>query len=235
MSIYFDKDFLNENMMGPNVVTLLDELLMASNISFEPGMRVLDLGCGKGLTSLVLADRYDIQVFAVDLWTAATENYNRFRAFSMDQKIIPIHADALDMPFADAYFDAVVSIDSYHYFGRDEHYLDEKLAPLVKKGGIIAIAVPGLKEEFQDAIPKEMLLSWTAEDLTTIRSYEWWRNIFRQSKETEIVSIQEMACFEEPWEDWLACDNAYAISDRASMNAGAGKYMNFVSAVLKRR
>ena len=83
---------------------------------------------------------------------------------------MPIHADALNLPFADEYFDAVVSVDSYMYFGRDEKFMDTRLAPLVKKGGIIAIAVPGLKQEIHDSIPKEMLLSWTAEDLETMHS-----------------------------------------------------------------
>jgi len=41
-----------------------------------------------------------------------------------------------------------VCVDAYHYFGVEEDYLDRHLAPLVKAGGEIAVAVPGLKEEF---------------------------------------------------------------------------------------
>lgn len=47
--------------------------------AINKGMRVLDLGCGKGLTSVFLAEEFGVQVFAVDLWTTATENYNRLR------------------------------------------------------------------------------------------------------------------------------------------------------------
>ena len=83
-------------------------------------MRVLDLGCGRGLTSAYLADTFGVQVFALDLWIPATENYLRFRELGLDSRIIPLHGDAWNMPFAEEYFDAVVSIDSYHYFGRDE-------------------------------------------------------------------------------------------------------------------
>ena len=35
----------------------------------EPGMRVLDLGCGKGLSSIFLAKEFGVQVWAADLWT----------------------------------------------------------------------------------------------------------------------------------------------------------------------
>ena len=42
--MYFNKDYL----MGPNSVRLLEEML--EKYPLEKGMRVLDLGCGKGLT-----------------------------------------------------------------------------------------------------------------------------------------------------------------------------------------
>jgi len=40
---------------------------------------------------------------------------------------------------------------------------------------------------------------------------------------------------EEVWNDWLACDNKYAVNDRKSMHAGGGKYLNFIAAVLRKR
>lgn len=189
--------------MGPNAITLLEEL--AKDITLKSGMRVLDLGCGKGLTSMWLANQFDIQVFAVDLCIAATENYRRFQEKTLDHKIIPIHADALKMPFADDYFDAVISVDSYNYYGTDEQYMDKYLAPLVKKDGIIAIVVPGVKVELQGSIPKEMALSWTKEDLNTFHSCEWWESLLRKSNKVDIVTIKEMHCFNESWSDWLAC------------------------------
>ena len=60
-----------------------------------------------------------------------------------------------------------LTLYAYHYFGRDAQYMDKKLAPLLKKGGMIALAFPGLKEELGQEVPKEMLLSWTAEDIAT--------------------------------------------------------------------
>ena len=40
---------------------------------------------------------------------------------------------------------------------------------------------------------------------------------------------------EKRWADWLACDNSYAVGDRRAMEAGAGKYMNFISVVCRRK
>ena len=47
-------------------------------------------------------------------------------------------------PFEPEFFDAVVSIDSYNYFGRDPQYLGERLLPYVKSGGRIYLSIPGM-------------------------------------------------------------------------------------------
>ena len=101
--------FSKEYLMGPNSVRLLEEML--EKYPLERGMRVLDLGCGKGLTSLFLAKEADVNVFATDLWISATENNTHFNEWQVSEKVIPIHADANDLPFAEEYFDAVVSTE----------------------------------------------------------------------------------------------------------------------------
>lgn len=231
----YDKTFINQNLMGPNSMKMLEELLQS--VKLEKGMRILDLGCGKGLTSVFLAKEFGVQVFATDLWINATENYGTFKSMGLENQIIPIHADALDLPYADEYFDAIVSIDSYHYFGTEPDYMD-KLVPLVKKGGTIALAFPGVKKELNGVLPKEMMLSWAEakdEVFKTFHSVPWWKELLSKSNEITIESIQEMQGFEETWQDWLACDNEYAINDRLSMAAGGGKYMNLIAIIMKRK
>jgi cyclopropane fatty-acyl-phospholipid synthase-like methyltransferase len=235
----YDKKFINDNLMGPNSMKMLEELLQS--VKLEKGMRVMDLGCGKGLTSVFLAKEFGVQVFATDLWIGATDNYKRFKAMGVENQIIPIHVDAGDLPYADEYFDAVISIDSYHYFGIEPEFMDTKLASLVKKGGIIALAFPGVKKELNGVLPDEMMLSWAKvkdEILKTFHSIPWWKELLSKSKEITIESIAEMQCHDEAWQDWLACDNEYAefaINDRLSMEAGAGKYMNLIAIVAKRK
>lgn len=231
----YDKKFVDENLMGPNSMKMLEELLQS--VKLEKGMRVLDLGCGKGLTSILLAKEFGVQVFATDLWISATENYKTFKSIGFENQIIPIHADAGNLPYADEYFDAIVSIDSYYYFGTEPDYMD-KLAPLVKKGGTIALAFPGVKNELNGTLPDEMMLSWAQakdEVLKTFHSIPWWKELLSQSKEIEIESIQEMEGFEETWQDWLSCEHEYAINDRLSMEAGAGKYMNLIAIIAERK
>ncbi len=228
----YDKQFVSDNLMGPNALKMVEEL--TSKLNLRPGMRVLDLGCGKGLTSIFLAKEFGVQVFATDLWITATENYYRFKQVGLDKLIIPIHADANCLPYADEYFDAVVSVDAYYYFGMNETFMDEKLAPLIKPDGIIALAFPGFKKDIHANLPPEFLLSWTAEDLNTFHSCEWWHNLFSKSKKIRLESVGELSCHDECWADWLATDNPYAVRDRPSMEAGAGKYMNLISVLATR-
>lgn len=227
----FDKEFLKANMMGPNCVKLLEDI--TDHISLKPGIRVLDLGCGKGLTSIFLAREFGVTVYATDLWITATENFGRIQSFGLEDRVIPIHAEAHDLPYAHSYFDAAFTIDAYHYFGDAEDYMDLRFAPFVKPGGIIAIGVPGVKMDL-DEEPSEIAPYVTAEDFATFRSTDWWKRHLEASRLFKLERVWEFEGFDEAWNDWLACDNPYAIRDRDMIRANNGKYMNLICIIGKR-
>lgn len=81
----YDKQFVSDNLMESNALKIAEELTM--NLDLQPGMRVLDLGCGKGLTSIFLAKEFGVEVFATDLWISATENHNRFKQLGLENQI----------------------------------------------------------------------------------------------------------------------------------------------------
>jgi cyclopropane fatty-acyl-phospholipid synthase-like methyltransferase len=166
-------------MMGPNAIKILEEL--SESLELEKGVRVLDLGCGKGLTSIFLAKEYEVTVFATDLWINATENYERIKSMGLEDKIIPIHAEAHNLPFANEFFDVAISVDAYHYFGVEADYLTKHFAPLVKKGGQIAVAVPGLKQEFTNGVLAELQPYWFEDMDLTLHSGDWWYNLWKKS------------------------------------------------------
>ena len=58
-------EFLKTAMMGPNAMRVAEEL--ASHLSINENMRILDLGCGRGLSTLLLTKKYGASVFAADL------------------------------------------------------------------------------------------------------------------------------------------------------------------------
>lgn len=220
-------------IMGPNPLKLEEELLLEHNI--PAGSRVCDLGSGQGLTSVFLAREYGFTVYAADLWSEPEDNQRFFDSLGIPrQQLIPVKADATALPFEQDFFDAVISTDSYNYFGRDPEYLDEKLLPFVKPGGYIYIAVPGMKKDCHDNLPPELLLSWTPEQMDYMHDVDYWRNLLSQSRDADCLCVAEMESNEEVWADWLRQENPYAIGDRKSMNAGAGKYLNFIKIVLRK-
>lgn len=225
---------LQAKIMGPNPIKLEEELLMGHHI--PAGAVVCDLGSGQGLTSVFLAKEYGFTVYAADLWSEPEENRKFFREMGLsDEQIIPVKADAENLPFEKEFFDAVVSTDSYNYFGRDPQYLDQKLLPFVRKGGYLYIAIPGMKKDCHQNLPPELLLSWTPEQLDYMHDVAYWTEMVNRSRDAEVLSVQEMESNDEVWADWLKQENEYAVGDRKSMEAGGGKYLNFISIVLRKK
>ena len=234
LSKKYETPYFMSKIMGPNPVKLEEELLTGCRI--PRGATVCDLGSGQGLTSVFLAKEYGFKVYASDLWSDPEENRRFFEENGLtSEQIIPVKADANELPFEKEFFDAVVSTDSYNYFGRDERYLDTKLLPFVKKGGYVYIAVPGMKKDLHDDLPPELLLSWTPEQLAYLRDADYWRGIVSKSKDAETICVEQMVSNEEVWADWLKQENEYAVGDRRSMEAGGGKYLNFIKIVLKKK
>ena len=234
LSEKYDTPELMKKIMGPNPLKLEEELLKGHRI--PAGAVVCDLGSGQGLTSILLAKEYGFKVYAADLWSDPEENRRFFADMGLDEEqIIPVKADAQDLPFEKEWFDAVVSTDSYNYFGRDSAYLDSRLLPFVKPGGWIFIAVPGMKRDCHDDLPPELLLSWTPEQLDYLHDAAYWRNLVGSCRGAEVLEVSQMESNEEVWADWLKQDNEYAVGDRRAMEAGGGRYLNFIKIVLRKK
>ena len=199
----YDQQFINNNMMGPNSMWILEDV--CEHLNLESGMRVLDMGCGKGLTSIFLAQEYGVTVYATDLWITATENFERFKSMGLGDRIIPIHSEAYDLPYADGFFDVAISIDSYHYFGANDTYLPEHFARLVKKGGQFGITAPGLTRELNGKIPDSLKSVWKEDQMDeflTFRSADWWKNTWERSGLVDITSCGEIADAKAIWYEW---------------------------------
>lgn len=234
LSKKYETPELMEKIMGPNPIKLEEELMLGNKI--PDGSVVCDLGSGRGLTSVFLAKEYGFKVYAADLWSDPEENKKFFESMGLtEEQIISVKADAENLPFEKDFFDAVVTTDSYNYFGRNSGYLDEKLLPFVKSGGYIYISIPGMKKDCHDDLPKELLLSWTPEQLDYMHDAVYWKAMVEQCVGAELIEIGEMESNDEVWADWLKQDNEYAVGDRKSMEAGGGKYLNFIKIVLRKK
>ena len=225
-------EYLKATMMGPNAMRVSEE--MASYLTITKDMRILDLACGMGLSTLFLTQKYGASVFAADLWISPTENYERFKSVGIADKAIPISMDATKgLPFAHDFFDILFTVDGYHYFGDTSEML-KSLIPFVKKGGYIAVAIPGLKYEFGENVPVEMKPWWDEPEVArTIRSLDWWKNLWRETDGIEIEVVREMACHQQAWDEWLTGYIPEAAEDIPMMEAENGKYFNHIQLIAR--
>jgi len=225
---------LQETMWGPNGIRQSEEL--ASHFTITKDMRILDLGCGMGLSSLYLVQEYGAEVFATDLFADPTENYERFQSLGIADKIVPMIIDATQpLPFVKHYFDVIFSVGSYNIFGDNEEMLPE-LIPYVKKGGYIAVSIPGLKYEFGDNVPPEMQPFWDVPDVARcVRGIEWWKDLWSKAEGIKIVNISEMACHDIAWKEYLASIDPSG-EDKWTLDMMAaedGKYFNTIQMIAK--
>jgi cyclopropane fatty-acyl-phospholipid synthase-like methyltransferase len=224
-------EFLKANMMGPNAMRISEEL--ASFLNIQEGMRVLDLGCGCGLSTLLLIKKFGATVFAADLWISPTENYERFKSIGIDGKAVPVSVDATKgLPFANNYFDILFSVDAYHYFGRT-HEMLTSLTPCIKKGGYVAVAIPGWKRELLNGVPQELKPFFTGDEAESFQTVDWWSNLWSKTAGIELVNCREMNCCKQAWEEWLTSPNIYAVQDKEIMKAEDGKYFSLVQLIAK--
>lgn len=207
-SAAYDPQWLVDGCMGPNPLWLLEDL--AADLRLEPGMRVLDLGCGRGLTSVFLAREFGVTVWAADLWIAPTENLRRFTDAGVADQVFPLRAEAHELPFAEGYFDAVVSVDAYQYFGTDDLYLGY-LARFVRPGGQIGIAVPALATEL-DTVPAHLRPYWEP-DFACFHTVAWWRRHWHRTGLVEVTAARSQADGARHWQRWAEVCAAATDSD----------------------
>ena len=215
---------------GANLLWMTEWLTRAMDL--RPGMKVLDLGCGRAASSIFLHREFGVQVWATDLWFSASENMLRIRDAGIEDGVYPIHADARSLPFAADYFDAIVCIDSFVYYGTDDLYLNY-LARFVKAGGQVGIAGAGLVREIDGPLPEHLREWWTPE-LWCLHSATWWR---RHWERTGIMEIELADTMPDGWQLWLDWHRAIAPDNETEINAieaDRGNYLGYVRLVGRR-
>lgn len=206
---------------------------LAEVVDLRPGMRVLDLGCGRGASSVFLHREFGVQVWSTDLWFDVDERARRIRDAGVADEVFPVQADARDLPFPREFFDAVVGIDSYVYFGTDDLYLGY-LARFVRPGGQIGIAGAGLLRDV-DAEPPSHLRHWWEPTLACLHPPEWWARHWARSG---IVHVQHADSLDDGWRLWLQWQRAVAPDNEPeirALEADRGRYLGYVRAVARRR
>ena len=234
----YDPLWIFDNQMGPHPLWLAE--FLTQSFDLNPGMRVLDLGCGRGITSVFLAREFGVQVYAVDLWGGPDEKWQNAKLHGVENLITPVYADARDLPFAQGFFDAIVSVDSYFYFGHEDGYL-ENILKFLRPGGKIGMIVPGYMNDID--IPDYM--EEYDDGSCAWKTLLWWKNLWEK---TGLVTIDTADTLPDGCALWLRFDKALLAAENCKNGTDAttnddiellgndnGEYIGFVRLIATKK
>jgi ubiquinone/menaquinone biosynthesis C-methylase UbiE len=201
-----------------------DELLAMCHVA--DGAKVLDVGCGIGVTAQAVARERSCQVTAVDRSDAMLERAKqRAAAAGVSYRIELQHADLDRLPFSSGSFDVVIAESVLSYVGDKEAAIAE-LVRVVKPGGRV-----GINETFWIADPPaEQAAAAQALGVTLLTSEQWqalWEKSGLDPRDTRLYSVEAA---EEAknlrrslgWGGWLALHGrvlGLALRDRSAHRA----------------
>ena len=197
----YDPMWIINNQMSPN--PLWQTEFLAEPFGLKPGMRVLDLGCGKGITSVFLAREFGTQVYAVDLWESPDGKWEQAKEHGLEHLIIPIYADARKLPFAKGFFDAIICVNSYFYYGKDDQYM-EYITQFLRPGGKIGMIIPGYMRDVSNGVP-DYLVNFLGDQLWTWDTLPWWKALWEKDG---LVTIDIADTLPDGCALWLRSDKA---------------------------
>ena len=108
----------------------------------KPGERVLDLGCGAGwatrlLAQLVAGGERPGQVVGLDV---SDEMVRRARGASTQcDNVLFVVGSAQQIPWEENFFDKVLSVESFYYYGDQDRALDELFRVIAPRGELFIL------------------------------------------------------------------------------------------------
>jgi SAM-dependent methyltransferase len=113
------------------------------------------------------------------------------------------------------FFDVIVSIDAWEYFGTDDHLL-AKLLRVLRAGGQVGMATPAMRRDPRelDAIPDHIraVVGWEA---LACHTAAWWEQQWRLGG---LVTDIEARLQPDGWSDWLRWEQAVPASGMERTN-----------------
>jgi len=150
---------------------------------------ILDVGCGVGATPCFIAKKYGCRVVGVDISARMVErSEERARRERVADRVECRVADAQDLPFEDALFDAVFT-ESVTAFPEDKQKAVHEYARVTKPGGYV-----GLNETVWLKLPPPpKVVAWAEQDLgANVRplTADAWRELLERAGLTDITTAR---------------------------------------------
>lgn len=176
---------------------------MTREADLKPRDLVLDVACGKGDSSLFLADRFGVRVICFDLWTSSSFLSKKIDQRSRRSEVIPLELDATKrLPFPESYFDAIFCMQALHCFGTDVAVLRRLLSHLKPGGRLLVGGTCFDQEASEGGLPAIYSQSdgWDT-GYADYHSPGWWKDLFLETGLVDVIECCELGDGLVIWED----------------------------------
>jgi len=226
-------ELIRQNNMGPDPIRLLEWNLQG--ITIPSGSKILDLGSGKGLTAVYLANEFDADVIALDKDVPPDDALETMLQCAPTRMPLPLKGDGRDLPFAKDFFDFILATDSFIYFGTDDLYVPY-IYQFLKSGGYLCFTVPGFNKDVAgDSELPEYLRPFWADECWTWHTKNWWKSHIERTGRLKVVKCEEMENSYEFWkEETLKAQKQWLENDLPVIESDKGEYMGFIKMVARR-
>ncbi len=188
LSSRYEEQWVRKNSIGENVLYNLESL--CDVIDLKPGMKVLDLGSGKAISAIFLAREFGVKVWAVDSKMCPTSNYKRIREMGCEEMVIPLKLDARQLPFPLEYFDLIIAVDSFMYYGTDFDFTNYISGFLIPGGQIGIVDICYADKNSSMSISKKGFINKDHFDF--VHSLGWWHELWNNCRALD-VEVSEIA------------------------------------------
>ena len=174
-------------------VQFVHELVKWSGLDKLPkGSRILDVGCGIGGSSRILAKYYGFNVTGITISSAQVKRARELTPLGCTCNFQVM--DALNLKFEDGSFDAVWRVEAGAHMNDKAKFADEMLRTL-RPGGYLALADWNSRDLrsyppsfFEKLVLKQLLEQWVHPNFISIKEFT---NILRTNKNSAGLIVSE--------------------------------------------
>ncbi len=156
-------------------------LKLANECEVNKDTSVVDIACGKGTTSVLLAEEYGCKVTGIDMSHDLIDYATELaRKKGLDSRVNFRVGDAMDLPFNDGEFDFAIS-QAILVLVPDKKRAIKEAYRVIKPGGRAGWIELSWKEDPPEDFMRKVSNELCAYCMTNVSTYEGWERLFKES------------------------------------------------------
>lgn len=173
----FMADHVGLTVLHPGGFRATEEL--AGRLNIDKDSRVIDIACGKGTTSVLLARKFGCRVIGVDISPELIGYAKRYaRKKGVADRVEFRVADALALPFEKDTFDAAISQAMLILVDNKKKAVQEAMR-VIKPGGRAGWLELSWKKKPDDRMLEALKRDICAYCMLNVETFDGWKRIFR--------------------------------------------------------